>query len=125
ASETTKEIGKEKVGIRLSPFSKLGDLQDYGEAEVHETYSYLARELNNVGLLYIHIVTDPLIPKKTMTAIRENFKGTLILASGFNPKSAEEVLSNGLADLVVFGKSFLANPDFEKRLKKNSPLNPI
>src|SRR5690554_3568471 len=125
ASETTKAIGRDKVGIRLSPFSKLGDLQDYGEAQVHETYTYLARELNTLGLLYIHIVTDPLMPQKTMTAIRENFQGTLILASGFNPETAEEVLSNGLADLVAFGKSFLANPDFEKRLKKNSSLNPI
>src|SRR5690554_7052451 len=125
AAETTKAIGKDKVGIRLSPFSKLGDLQNYGEAQVHETYTYLARELNTLGLLYIHIVTDPLMPQKTMTAIRENFQGTLILASGFNPETAEEVLSGGLADLVAFGKSFLANPDFEKRLKKNSSLNPI
>jgi len=125
ASETTKAIGRDKVGIRLSPFSKLGDLQDYGEAQVHETYTYLARELNTLGLLYIHIVTDPLMPQKTMTAIRENFQGTLILASGFNPETAEEVLSKGLADLVAFGKFFLANPDYEKRLKKNTPLNPI
>lgn len=125
ASETTKAIGKDKVGIRLSPFSKLGDLQAYDEAEVHETYSYLARELNKLGLLYIHIVTDPLVPQKTMRAIRENFQGTLILASGFNPETAEEVLTDGLADLVAFGKFFLANPDFEKRLNKNSPLNPI
>ena len=125
AAETTKTIGSDKVGIRLSPFSKLGDLQDYGEAQIHKTYSYLARELNNLGLLYIHIVTDPVIPMETMRAIRENFQGTLILASGFNPITAEEILSAELADLVAFGKFFLANPDFEKRLKKNSPLNPI
>lgn len=124
-AETTKAIGRDKVGIRLSPFSKLGDLQDYGEAQVHETYTYLARELNTLGLLYIHLVTNPLMPQKTMTSIRENFQGTLILASGFNPETAEEVLTGGLADLVAFGKSFLANPDFEKRLKKNSPLNSI
>lgn len=125
ASATIKAIGKDKVGIRLSPFSKLGDLQAYNEEAVHETYRFLSTELNKLDLLYIHLVMAPNIPQKTITAIRENFKGTLILASGFNPESAEEVLTEGLADLVAFGKSFLANPDFDKRLEKNTPLNPI
>lgn len=125
ASATTDAIGRDKVGIRLSPFSKLGDLQAYNEEIVHETYRFLSTELNKLNLLYIHLVMDPTIPQKTITAIRENFKGILILASGFNPESAEEVLTEGVADLVAFGKSFLANPDFDKRLEKNTPLNPI
>lgn len=125
AYATTKAIGKDKVGIRLSPFSKLGDLHAYNEELVHETYRFLSTELNKLGLLYIHLVMEPTIPQKTITAIRENFKGILILASGFNPESAEVALTEGVADLVAFGKSFLANPDFDKRLEKNTPLNPI
>ena len=125
AAETTKAIGKDKVGIRLSPFSKLGDLQPYNAEEVHQTYCYLATVLNKLGLIYIHLIIDPNLPQKTIAAIRENFKGTLILASGFSPETAEEALTDGVADLVAFGKSFLANPDFDKRLDKNTPLNPI
>jgi N-ethylmaleimide reductase len=118
-------IGSNKVGIRLSPFSKTGDLQPYGENEVHNTYAYLATELNKLKVAYIHLVMNPLIPQATIDVIRSNFDGTIIKAGGFTPETAEQALINGSADLVAFGKAFLANPDFVKRIEMGAALNPV
>jgi 2,4-dienoyl-CoA reductase-like NADH-dependent reductase (Old Yellow Enzyme family) len=63
--------------------------------------------------------------QRTLDVIRSNFKGTIILSSGLTPETAENALNNGIADLVAFGRSFLANPDFEKRIEKPAPLNQV
>ena len=118
-------IGKEKVGIRFSPFSKLGDLAEYGEEETHNTYAYLAQKLDGLQIMYLHIAVNAPIPAKTLQAIRDNFSGTIILANGLTPETAEEALDNSFADLVAFGRSFLSNPDFVERIKTNAALNPV
>ena len=125
AGETTALIGKEKTGIRFSPFSTLGDLQAYNEEEVHETYAYLAKGLNTIGIAYIHISSNPNIPERTLDAIRANYNGTLILSNGLTPETAEQALHNSIADLVAFGRSFLANPDFARRIEETAPLNQV
>lgn len=35
------------------------------------------------------------------------------------------MLQEGSTDLVAFGRSFLANPDFIKRIEKSEDLNPV
>ncbi|HSC37686.1 MAG TPA: alkene reductase, partial [Chitinophagaceae bacterium] len=94
-------IGKGKVGVRFSPYSKLGDLQPYAEQEVHDTYGYLAGELETIGIAYIHIAVNAGIPQKTFDAIRAAFSGTIILCNGLTPETAETVLHSGFADLVA------------------------
>jgi N-ethylmaleimide reductase len=118
-------IGRDKVGIRFSPFSKLGDLAPYGEEETHQTYAYLAKELNALQIAYLHVAVNGPIPDKTFRAIRENFSGTIILCNGLSAQSGEEALHNGFADLVGFGRSFLANPDFVERIEQNADLNTV
>ncbi len=116
-------IGKEKVGIRFSPFSKLGDLQPYDDNEVHETYDYLSKEIGKMDIQYIHIAASPQIPQKTYDAIRQNFKNTIILCNGLTAETAENALNAGFADITAFGRAFLANPDYVNRIEKNAPLN--
>jgi N-ethylmaleimide reductase len=118
-------IGAEKIGIRFSPYSTLSDMPAYNEYEVHETYSYLAAELQKLNIAYIHLSDNPGIPEKTHEAIRNNFSNALIYCNGLTPESAEEKLLRGSADLVAFGRSFLANPDFMRRMEKNAPLNEV
>lgn len=125
AEKIAAAIGKEKVGIRFSPFSTLSDMPAYDEAEVHQTYAYLASELNRMGIAYIHISDNPAIPAKTHQAIRAAFTNILIYCNGLTPETAEAKLQDGSADLVAFGRSFLANPDFIKRMEKNEPLNEV
>lgn len=116
-------IGRERVGIRFSPYNTLGDLQPYPDHEVHETYEYLAGVLQSVGIAYIHIGVNPRIPSITLDTIRSSFSDTIILCNGFTPETAEAALTRGMADLVAFGRSFLANPDLDKRIASKAPLN--
>lgn len=125
AKKIAEKIGKDKVGVRFSPYSTFNDMQPYDAIEVQETYTYLASELNKLGIAYIHISYNPAIPEELMTAIRENFKGTLILCNGLNAETAEEALNGNFADLVAFGRYYIANPDYDQRLYQGAPLNEL
>lgn len=116
-------IGAEKVGARFSPYSTLGDLAPYDDQEVHETYALLAAELNKTNIAYLHVGVAAIIPQKTFDAIREGFKGTIILCNGLTPETGETALTAGFADLVAFGRAFLANPDLDKRIATGISLN--
>lgn len=122
-NEMAAAIGADKVGVRFSPYSTLGDLQPYDEQEVHETYALLARELNKTNIAYLHIGVSAVVPQKTFDAIRNGFEGTIILCNGLTPETAEAALHAGFADLVAFGRSFLANPDLDKRIATGAALN--
>jgi len=121
--KTAAAIGKEKVGIRFSPYGIYNDMVPYDRKEVHETYAYLASKLNEQGIAYIHISLSPDIATETLEAIRRNFKGTLIYCNGFNPETAEAALQEGTADLIAFGQPFLANPDLVTRIETGAALN--
>ncbi|MEO5889136.1 MAG: hypothetical protein ABIQ31_02730 [Ferruginibacter sp.] len=62
------------------------------------------------------------IKQKTLDAVRNNFDDTIILCNGLTP-TAEEAINNGSVDIVAFGRSFLANPDLDKRIAGNAVLN--
>ena len=123
ARKSAAAIGKEKIGIRFSPYSVTGDLTAYDPEEVHETYAYLATELNKIGIAYIHINRNEKTAPKTMQAIRKNFQGSIILCSGITGETADEILNQGIVDLVAMGRPFISNPDLVARLEKNAPLN--
>ena len=118
-------IGADKIGIRFSPFSQLSDQKSYDMEEVHQTYTYLGSELDRIGIAYIHLSLNPDIPEKTYKSIRAVFNNMIIYCNGLDRESAEELLQNNSADLVAFGRGFLANPDFISRTEKNVPLNDI
>lgn len=125
ARAVAEAIGKDKVGIRFSPFSQLSDQKPYDEAEVHNTYAHLSIELNKIGIAYIHLLSSPDIPEKTYQTIRDAFSNILIFSSGLTPETAEKRLQDSTADLVAFGRSFLSNPDFVKRIENNRSLNDV
>jgi len=121
--EVAAAIGADKIGVRFSPYSTLGDLPAYDEQEVNDTYALLAAELNKIDIAYLHIGVSAIIPQKTFDAIRKNFKSTIILCNGLTPETAATALHAGFADLVAFGRAFLANPDLDKRIAKGATLN--
>ena len=125
AEKVSQAIGKDKVGIRISPNSTLGDLAPYDADATLKTYTHLASELNRLGIAYIHVSINPDVPAETLNAIRREFKGMLIHSSGFTPETAEIELQTGAADLVAFARNFLANPDFVERIIAGAPLNPV
>ncbi len=120
-------IGKERVGIRLSPFGVFNDMPLYEKME--EEYTWLAKQLNDSGLAYLHLVDHssmgaPPVPDSMKATFRNSFKGALILSGGYDAQHAESDLKSGKGDLIAFGRAFIANPDFIERLKSGAALNP-
>jgi N-ethylmaleimide reductase len=119
-------IGKDKVGIRISPFGVFNDMPLYPQMEAD--YTYLAKQLNERGLLYIHLVDHssmgaPTIPDSMRNTLRSQSNCALILSGGYDFKRAESDLAAGKADLIAVGKPILANPDLRKRWESGATLN--
>lgn len=125
AKKTVDAIGKEKVGIRLSPNGAMNDIGPFDGQE--DTYKYLAEELNKLNLVYVHLVNHgpmgaPALPDNIRDYFRANFNGNLILSGGYSKDSAEEALNQNLGDLVAFGRPFISNPDLISRWEKGAEL---
>ena len=119
-------IGKDKVGIRLSPFGVFNDMPDY--PAITSDYTYLAQQLNARGLVYVHLVDHspmgaPEVPQSIKETIRREFKGCLILSGGYDAERAESDLATQKCDLIAVGRPFLANPDLVARWKTHAAVN--
>jgi N-ethylmaleimide reductase len=119
-------IGKDKTGIRLSPYGVFNDMPLYDAMEAD--YTWLAQQLDASGIAYIHLVDHspmgaPAVPGSIKAAFRKWFSGTLTLSGGYDCRRAESDLVAGKCDLVAVGRPFLANPDLVMRWKTGAPLN--
>lgn len=123
------EIGADRVGIRVSPF--VDDIGDAADADPAALVVQIAKSLNKFSPLYLHIV-EPRFhfssdehrqTEDSLWPARREFKGALIAAGGFNRELGNEAVSTGRADLVVYGRWFLANPDLVARFAANAALN--
>jgi len=126
ARATAAAIGGDKVGIRLSPYGVFNSTGPF--ADVDAQYLALVTELSTLGLLYLHVLDHsaigaPVVPAAIKTTLRRAFNGPFIAAGGFDAASAQQLLAAGDADLVAFGRPFLANPDLVARMKAAAPMN--
>ncbi|KAF4044341.1 NADH:flavin oxidoreductase / NADH oxidase family [Phytophthora infestans] len=118
-----------QVAIRLSPFGVTFGCTDSTPAE---TYAYVLKKLNALNLAYVHIVEPrgfhfrgPHVPKDGTTPFcRSLYHGVLMTSSAFNRAEGIKITEDGMADCVAYGRPFISNPDFVKRLKAGSPWNP-
>ncbi|KIF70446.1 1,2-oxophytodienoate reductase [Streptomyces sp. AcH 505] len=120
ARAVAAEIGAARTAIRLSPGNPLNDIT---EPDPDETYIALVRELEPIGLGYVHLVENT---RDLTLTLRKSFSGTLILnAKTEGPTSPDELvlIEDGVADLISYGVLFLANPDLPARLKAGGPYN--
>ncbi|HLZ97705.1 MAG TPA: alkene reductase, partial [Steroidobacteraceae bacterium] len=120
--------GADRVGVRITPSGSYGSMSD---SNPQATFGYVADRLDKMGIAYLHVV-EPRIKGTELIAeaepvaakhLRSIFKGPIIAAGGFNGASAEAILQAGDADLVAFGRDFIANPDLPRRLRLGLPLN--
>jgi len=119
-------IGGDRVGIRLSPYGVFNGTGAYPGVE--DQYLALVEGLSALGLLYVHLLDHsamgtPPVPAELKLRLRRAFKGLFILAGGFDRATAEVALAEGRADLIAFGRPFLANPDLVERMRINAPQN--
>ena len=125
ARACAKTIGGNRLGVRISPVSSAGDSRD---SNPQPLFNYVVEYLSLIRLAYVHVVEGETggardsIPFDYDT-LRERFGGVWMVNNGYDREMAIEAVASGRADLVSFGRLFLANPDLVERLSKNAPLN--
>lgn len=116
--------GSERVGVRLSPGGSFNDMSD---SQPQQTFGYVVRRLAGLNLAYLHLIEQPQDEMATLDLsarfFRPMYPGTIMVAGGYTLERANAVLQSGNANLVAFGKLFIANSDLVERFKHGAPLN--
>jgi N-ethylmaleimide reductase len=115
----TAAIGKEKVGIRLSPFNTYNDMAP--DPQEAAQYLALTEGLEKTGLAYIHLLTFAM-PQGMLEDMHRAFEGAFILNGGYTAERAEADLQAGKCGLVSFGTPFIANPDLVQLMLNDGEL---
>ncbi len=120
-------VGKDKVGVRLSPFIKFKDMDD---PQILDTIMLAAKRLNDLDIAYLHLSEAdwgdaPEIPEDFRKELRKTFSNTIIATGNKTPDSSEQLLENNLVDIIGFGRNFLTNPDYPNRVLTGATLNGI
>jgi N-ethylmaleimide reductase len=111
--------GPKRVGLRIGPAFTFNDAHD---PNPQATWDHVLAELAQRGLGYLHLINVP-ADWDVFGFVRKRWPGMLIANGGYDRSRAEADLASGRADLISFGKPFLANPDLPERLHHDAPLN--
>jgi N-ethylmaleimide reductase len=121
--------GGDRVAVRIGPGGTWNAMSDSNPTAL---FNYVAEKLNDFGLAYLHVI-EPRVKGNVVSVegqapvaaeqLRKVFKGRIIAAGGFEPDSAAALVEKCDADLVAFGRHFLANPDLPERIRLGLPLN--
>jgi N-ethylmaleimide reductase len=123
--------GSDRAGVRLSSLDTQNDISD---DDPEATFGYIADKLSDYELAYLHVVNPALkameqqnkpspLARRMIDMFREKYRGNLMFAGGFDQDTAEAWLKQGKADLIAFGRKFLANPDLPERFRRRARLN--
>ena len=127
----TSAIGGGRTGIRLSPVAPANDVYD---ADPQPLFEYVVKQLATLNLAYLHIIEGATggpreLPDRPFdyAALKAAYrtaggKGAWMVNNGYDKALAEQAVAGG-ADLIAFGKLYLANPDLVRRLREDAPLN--
>ena len=132
AEAIAAEVGPERTAIRISP---LAGYQDAPVSDPADVYPLLLEKLDQLGIAYVHCVEGEPVGINTGTPAperqfdfwmaRQLFGGAWIANNGYEPERAAHAIERGYADLVSFGRKFIANPDYPLRVKLGAPLNAV
>jgi N-ethylmaleimide reductase len=122
-------VGRERVGVRLSPFGAFNDVDDPDPALLFGT---AIRGLSTLHPAYLHVINPEVSGDRSVSAekvdvarfSRERFDGALMVAGGFDAESAERALRDAAVDLIGFGRPYISNPDLAHRLRECIALAP-
>jgi N-ethylmaleimide reductase len=123
--------GKDRVGLRLSPYGAFNDMSD---SDPLALFGYVLEELSRREIAYVHVVepratsaggSDAIVADapSAVDLLRKKFGGVFISAGGYTPETAIDAVENGTVDAVAFGRLYIANPDLPKRIKSGAELN--
>ena len=124
ATAVADEVGAGRTGIRISPVSPANGVSD---SNPQPLFNHIVEQLDALNLAYLHVVegaTDG--PRDAapfdFDALRQRFRNTYLANNGYDLDLATSAVAAGKADLVAFGRPFIANPDLVARLKTGAPL---
>jgi N-ethylmaleimide reductase len=120
-------IGADRLGVRISPVSTAGDSHD---SHPQALFNHVVEGLSPLGLAYLHVVEGETGGARHSIAfdygaLRDRFDGVWMVNNGYDRQMAIDAVATGCADLVSFGRLFIANPDLVERLRDNAPLNKL
>ncbi|MGP1684750.1 MAG: oxidoreductase, partial [Giesbergeria sp.] len=127
------EIGGERTALRLSPVTPANDIAD---EHPQQTYDYLLHHLAPLGLAYVHFIVGATGGPREVegqpfdyNALKQIFRkaggqGAWMLNNGYTDKASAQAELDAGADIVAFGRVYIANPDLVARLRQGAPLNP-
>lgn len=127
-------VGADRLGVRFAPlFASTDELRVYLgllEDNPHETYIEAVKVLEEIGVAYLSLAEAdwdeaPELPATFRNAVREVFSGRIMYAGRYTAERAAAAIDAGWADLIAFGRPFIANPDLPQRIANGWPLNPV
>jgi N-ethylmaleimide reductase len=116
------EAGADRVGFRICPGNPFNDLSD---ANPHETFSALLQAATPLQLAYLHLIYVPLPGLDSLSLVRENYRGAMIINESLTFDKAQEYVSSGIAAAASFGRYYVSNPDLVRRFREGAPLQPL
>jgi N-ethylmaleimide reductase len=125
AKAVAEEAGPERTGIRISPVTPANDVSD---SNPQPLFDHIVDGLNALKLVYLHVIEGATGGARDIApfdygSLRKRFSGAYVANNGYDFELADKVLAANEADLIAFGKPFIANPDLVERLKRGAPLN--
>jgi len=112
-----------RIGVRLSPENQFNDIRD---SQPQATFNAVVDMLNKHELAYLHVLEGDMLNDERQVdyaELRKHFSGPYMANNSYNKALAEQAIIDGNADLVAFGRLFIANPDLPERFAQNAPLN--
>ncbi len=122
------EIGSGRTGLRLSPVTPSNDAGQ--DSDPQALFGHALERLAPLKLAFVEVVEGQTGGARDFApfdyaALRRRFGGAWVANNGYTRSMALEAVASGTADLVSFGRAFIANPDLVRRLRENAPLNPL
>ena len=124
------EIGADRTGIRLSPVTPGNDAGQDSDAQA--LFEYFVGEFAPLRLAFVHVIEGATggardIAAFDYAALHARYRAghpqaVWIVNNGYTRAMALAAVEGGSADMVAFGKPFIANPDLVERLRLDAPL---
>ena len=112
-------FGPGRVGMHLAPRS---DSHGISDSNPTATFTYVAQELGKRNIAFIAAREHP-GPDSLGPELRGAFGGVFVANESLNQQTGQQLLDEGKADAVAYGKLFIANPDLVSRFRRHAPLN--
>lgn len=117
--------GTGRVAVRISPLVPFNDMV---ESQPEALVTYVAQKLSRRSIAFLEVRHENhALPKEQAILVyaRQHFQGVLMSNGSYTRESGESTVARGMADAIVYGRPYIANPDLVERFAKQAPLNEV